>query len=181
MTVIPAGYKPGFVCTLKTCSVAKWGFIHYRPSMPGNILFLSILSILAIGQLYLGIRYKTGLVCVSMLLGLSSEVLGYIARVLLNGNPFMRAYFLWYLICLTLGPVFMAAAIYLCLGRIVIVYGEEISRIRARTYTVIFMGCDILSLVVQAVGGGMAASYPLTNQYMVCQSPSFESKKADSL
>lgn len=144
--------------------------------MPGNILFLGIFSVLAIGQLYLGIRHKTGLVCISMLLGLTSEVLGYIARVLLNGDPFMRDYFLWYLICLTLGPVFMAAAIYLCLGRIVVVYGEEISRIRARTYTLIFMGCDLLSLVVQAVGGGMAASYPLTNKYMVCQSPSIENR-----
>jgi len=52
------------------------------------------------------------------------------------------------------------------------VYGEEISRIRARSYTVFFMGCDVLSLVVQAVGGGIAASYPLTNQYMVRQLPS---------
>jgi hypothetical protein len=103
------------VCTLKTCSIIKFGYIKYRPSLLGNILFLSILTILAIAQLYLGIRYKTRLVCISMLLGLTSEVLGYIARILLNGNPFMRDYFLWYLICLTLGPVFMTAAIYLCL------------------------------------------------------------------
>jgi RTA1 like protein len=171
MAVIPAGYVAGFICTLKTCSVSKWGFIHYRPSMPGNILFLVIFAIIAIAQLFLGIKYKTGLVCVSMLLGLTSEVIGYIARVLMNGDPFDRTYFLIYLICLTLGPVFMAAAIYLCLGRIVVVYGEEISRIRARSYTVFFMGCDILSLVVQAVGGGIAASYPLTNQYMVRHLP----------
>jgi hypothetical protein len=164
-------YIPGFVCTLKIkgCIVAEYGYVHYRPSLPGNLLFLSILSILGITQLYLGIRYKTGLVCVSMLLGLTSEVLGYIARVLLNGDPFMRDYFLWYLICLTLGPVFMAAAIYLCLGRIVVVYVEEISRIRARSYTIFFMGCDLVSLVIQAAGAGIAASVPLTNKYMVCQ------------
>jgi hypothetical protein len=84
--------------------------------MPGDILFLSISSILAIGKFPLGIRCQTGLVCISMHLGLNSEALGYIARVLLNGDPFMRNYFLWYLVCLTLGPVLIAAVIYLCLG-----------------------------------------------------------------
>ena len=103
-----------------------------------------------------------------MLLGLTSEALGYIARVLINTNPFYRPYFLWYLICLTIGPVYIAAAIYLCLGRIVVIYGENISQIRPRSYTLFFMGCDVVSLAVQAVGGGLAASAPLTNKRMVC-------------
>jgi hypothetical protein len=175
MTVIP-GYVPGFVCTLKTCSVKQWGFIHYRPSMPGNVLFLVIFGGIGLAQLFLGIKYRTGIVCISMLLGLDLEFLGYIARVLMNGDPFYRPYFLWYLICLTTGPAFLAAAIYLCLGRIVMVYGEEISRIRARSYTVFFFGCDILSLVIQAGGGGIAASVPLTNTYMVCRYPFPKSK-----
>lgn len=72
-----------------------------------------------------------------------------------------------YLICLTIGPAFIAASIYLCLGRIVVIYREDISRIRPRNYTIFFMGCDFVSLVVQAIGGGIAASYPLTNQKMV--------------
>lgn len=177
MTVIP-GYVPGFVCTLKTCSVKQWGFIHYRPSMPGNVLFMVIFGGIGLVQLFLGVKYKTGLVCIAMLLGLDCEFMGYIARVLMNGDPFYRPYFLWYLICLTIGPAFMAAAIYLCLGRIVVVYGEEISRIRARTYTVFFFGCDVLSLFIQAGGGGIAASVPLTNTYMVRPGPL--SKKQES-
>jgi hypothetical protein len=102
-----------------------------------------------------------------MLLGLASEALGYIARILININPFYRAYFLRYLTCLTFGPVFIVAAIYLCLGRIIFIYGEKISRIRPRSYTLFFMGCDVVSLAVQAVGGGIAASAPLTNQPIV--------------
>ena len=47
------------------------------------------------------------------------------------------------------------------------VYGEGMSRIRARSYTVIFMACDLVSLVVQAGGGGLAASVPLWNQNLV--------------
>lgn len=165
--VVPDDYIPGFVCHLNTCDVEEWGYVRYQPNISGNVLFLAIIDILAICQLALGIYYKTGLMAVSMLLGLATETLGYIARILLHYDPFSRAYFLWYLICLTIGPVFIAAAIYLSLGRIVVVYGEDISRIKPRTYTVFFMGCDIISLCVQAVGGGIAASTPVTNQTMV--------------
>lgn len=63
-----------------------------------------------------------------------------------------------YLICLTIGPAFLAAAIYLCLGRIVVVYGESISRIQPRIYSIIFISCDFLSLVLQAAGGALAAT-----------------------
>lgn len=164
---VPEGYVPGFVCQLGTCDVEKWGYVHYQPSIPGNALFLAIIAFIAICQVALGIHHKTGFMGVSMLLGLATEVLGYVARILLHSNPFDRAYFLWYLICLTIGPVFIAAAIYLTLGRIVVVYGEDISRMKPRTYTIFFMGCDIISLCIQAIGGGIAASTPVTNQTMV--------------
>lgn len=160
-------YIEGFVCTLKTCKVEEWGYVHYQPSVAGNALFAALLGAMFFAQIWLWRKYKTGGVAVAMMLGLLTEVLGYIARILLNGNPFYRDYFLWYLITLTIGPVFIAAAIYLTLGRIVVAYGEGISRIKPKTYTTIFLACDIVSLVVQAAGGGIAASYPVTNQYMV--------------
>ncbi|EFQ30569.1 RTA1 like protein [Colletotrichum graminicola] len=163
----PEGYIPGFVCTLDTCSVKEWGFVHYRPTIAGNALFLAIMAVIAVYQIYLGIRLKTKSFMIAICLGLLTEIAGYVARVLLNGNPFSRDYFLWYLITLTIGPVFIAAAIYLTLGRIVVVHGAFISRIKPRTYTTFFLGCDIVSLVVQAVGGGIAASTPLDNPHMI--------------
>lgn len=169
----PEGYIEGFICTLDTCSVEDWGYVHYRPTIPGNALFLALMAVLAICQLALGIIHKTKSFAITLCLGLLTEAVGYIARVLMNGNPFNRDYFLWYLITLTIGPVFIAAGIYLTLGRIVVVYGEGISRIRPQTYTTIFLGCDIVSLCVQAVGGGIAASTPVTNQSMVQHSSSY--------
>ncbi|MCJ1309678.1 hypothetical protein MMC25_003338 [Agyrium rufum] len=167
MSTPPPDYVPGFVCQLNTCSITEWGYIHYQPSVAGNALFLAIFFVILICQIYLGIRYKTGGTAIAMGLGLGTEILGYIARVLLHGDPFDRDYFLWYLITLTIGPVFIAAAIYLSLGRIVMMYGEEISRIRPRNYTVFFLGCDVVSLVIQAAGGGIAASTPVTNQPLI--------------
>jgi hypothetical protein len=99
----------------------------------------------------------------------------------MHWDPFNRTYFLWELICLTIGPAFMAAAIYLCLGRIVVIYGEEISRIKPRSYMLFFVECDVFSLVVQSVGGGIASSFPLTNQAMVSTFPSYAGAMTDDL
>lgn len=52
----------------------------------------------------------------------------------------------------------MTASIYLCLARIVVMYGEGASRIKPRTYTLVFISCDFLSLVLQGGGGGLTAT-----------------------
>ena len=57
----------GDTCTLDTCSILQYGYIHYSPSIFGKVLFLVILLIAAVGQLYLVLGYKTALVCISML------------------------------------------------------------------------------------------------------------------
>jgi hypothetical protein len=62
------------------------------------------------------------------------------------------------LLCLTVAPAFLSASIYLCLGRLVSVYGEEISRLKPRSYTLIFVFCDIVSIVLQVSGGAIAGN-----------------------
>lgn len=61
-----------------------------------------------------------------------------------------------YLICLTIAPAFLSAGIYLCLSRIIVVYGEQLARFKPRTYTIIFVCSDIFALVLQAIGGALA-------------------------
>lgn len=70
----------------------------------------------------------------------------------------MVAHDLSYLICLTIGPTFLSAALYLCLARIIIVYGTQLSRFQPRTYTVTFISCDFASLILQSIGGGITAT-----------------------
>jgi hypothetical protein len=59
---------------------------------------------------------------------------------------------------LTIGPAFLSGALYLCLSRIIIVYGEQISRFSPRAYAITFMTSDFISLVLQGTGGGIAAT-----------------------
>lgn len=68
-----------------------------------------------------------------------------------------------YLICLTIGPAFLSGAVYLCLARIVVVYGEGISRFSPRTYTITFTTFDFISLLLQAIGGAIASTSNTTS------------------
>lgn len=63
-----------------------------------------------------------------------------------------------YLICLTIGPTLLSAALYLCLARIIVVYDTQLSRFQPRTYTITFMSCDFASLVLQSIGGGITST-----------------------
>jgi RTA1 like protein len=58
---------------------------------------------------------------------------------------------------LTIGPTFFTASIYLCLARIIVIFGEDLARLRPRTYTIAFVCSDVLSLILQALGGGKAS------------------------
>jgi hypothetical protein len=58
---------------------------------------------------------------------------------------------------LTIAPAFMAAGVYLCLRRVVYAFGKENSRISPETYTRLFIPCDVISLVLQALGGALAS------------------------
>ncbi|GKU08654.1 unnamed protein product, partial [Fusarium langsethiae] len=60
--------------------------------------------------------------------------------------------------CLIIGPAFNSAAIYLMLKHIVAVFGPQWSLLKPKQYTILFIGADIVSLILQAAGGGIAAT-----------------------
>jgi hypothetical protein len=59
---------------------------------------------------------------------------------------------------LTIAPAFIAGGIYFCLSRIVETFGPSTSRLKPKSYPRIFISCDIISILLQAAGGGSAAS-----------------------
>ncbi|KAI1860637.1 uncharacterized protein JN550_011485 [Neoarthrinium moseri] len=80
--------------------------------------------------------------------GLILEILAFVARIQLH---FRQKKFLQH----QCRPAFFSAAIYLCLARVIAVYGGHISRLKPRTYTITFMMCDAIALVLQASGGAL--------------------------
>ncbi|KAF2633117.1 RTA1-domain-containing protein [Macroventuria anomochaeta] len=152
------GIPPTVRCTLDTCCLAQSSFL-YRPNWGGNLFFTIYFAILCVPQLWLGIRYRQKGFATGMLMGLILEVVGYAGRVMLHMNPFNGNAFLIYLICLTIGPVFITAGIYLSIARIISLYGQDLSYFKPRTIAMAFMTSDFISLILQAAGGGIANSF----------------------
>ncbi|KAH7176583.1 RTA1 like protein-domain-containing protein [Dactylonectria macrodidyma] len=133
-------------------------YYQYRVDMAPNAAFLAIFAASLIGYAVTWIVTRRGTAfTVALLLGLICEILGYAGRIMSSDNPWSENGFLVQICCLTIGPAFMAAGIYLCLRRIVSAFGPENSRIPPEYYTRIFIPCDVISLVLQALGGGMAS------------------------
>ncbi|KAJ5722870.1 RTA1 domain protein [Penicillium malachiteum] len=143
-------------CTLSTCPMSD-AYLDYLPNVPANAFFVALFALIFCIQLFTGVWYRTWAYMGAMLPGLILEVLGYVGRLMLHHNPFNFNSFLLYLICLTIAPAFFSAAIYICLGKIITIYGTQLARFRPRTYTVIFVSCDLTSLVLQAAGGAIAS------------------------
>jgi hypothetical protein len=145
-------------CTLATCSVKEYGQIQYIPTLAGNAIYAGIFGVLLACQIFLGVRHKTWGYLVGMVFGLLLEIVGYVGRIMLNDNIFDKNSFIIYLIGLTIGPAFLTASIYLCLGRIITLFAVELSLLSPRAITLIFVCCDFISLLLQAVGGAIAST-----------------------
>ncbi|KAF4625683.1 hypothetical protein G7Y89_g12481 [Cudoniella acicularis] len=145
-------------CTFATCELST-SFWYYRPSLPANAIFLSLFSLsLLLFLVTYTVTRRFGIFTFTLIACCSLEILGYLGRVLSYSNPWHETGFLLQIVCLTIAPSFMAGGIYLCLRNIVYAFGPENSRIKPETYTRFFIPCDVISLVLQALGGGMAST-----------------------
>jgi len=116
------------------------------------------LGLLLLAHCILGVSYRTWSFMAGMAVGLILEIGGYAARIAMHDDPFDFNTFVIQLVCLTIGPAFMTASIYLSLSRLIVIYGAHIAPFAPKTYTYTFVACDVVSLILQATGGGLAAS-----------------------
>ncbi|KAF4990917.1 hypothetical protein FDECE_14202 [Fusarium decemcellulare] len=130
----------------------------YYPNLGGNTFFLVFFLLLFVAQLYLGNRNKTWSYTAALATGTLFEVLGYVGRLIMHDNPWSSAGFIIQMLFLIVGPCFIAASIYLTLKHFVIYCGPQYSPLKANLYPWIFVGCDAGSIVIQAVGGGVASA-----------------------
>ncbi|KAF2085492.1 putative sphingoid long-chain base transporter RSB1 [Saccharata proteae CBS 121410] len=151
-------------CTIDTCplSLSYWA---YRPSLAANGTFIGIFFLSLTLFICQGVLSKRFLgFTIAMVSGNILEVLGYAGRIWSWYNPFIESDYLMQIVCLTIAPAFMAAGIYLCLSRIVVTFGASNSRIKPLSYPRIFIPCDVISLLLQAAGGGLASAESHSNQ-----------------
>lgn len=83
-------------CTLQTCSIETDSALGYVPSLGGNVVFIVIFALLIPFQVYLGIRHRTWGYMAGLIGGLILEIIGYVARVQANSDPFGENPFLMF-------------------------------------------------------------------------------------
>lgn len=130
----------------------------YAPNLPSNIILAAIFGLCALGQATLTLRFRIWGFGIAATIGCAGECLGYIGRIALHYNVWDRTAFSVQLVALIVAPSFLAAAIYLTLKHMVLYFGAQYSRLKPVLYVWIFVCADVACILLQAAGGGVAAS-----------------------
>jgi hypothetical protein len=130
----------------------------YTPSLGANAFFAAFFGLCFVANLGFGIYWKTWTYMIALCLGCGAEAAGYAGRLMMYKDPFSDIGFQIQICLLIIAPAFVSAGIYVTLKHFTIQFGESWSRLRPAMYTYIFIAGDILSLVLQGAGGGLAAT-----------------------
>lgn len=144
--------EPGPYCPVEAT------VLGYYPNLGANAFLLAGFGVCFLGLLITGIWKKTWGYSAALLAGCILEVAGYIGRLQLHSNPFSKDGFQLQISCIVLAPTLLCISIYLTLKHAVLSLSPALSRVRPRLYPLIFVPADVSCLILQAIGGGLAAS-----------------------
>ena len=129
----------------------------YQPSLGIGIVGLALLTLLTAAHIYQ--------MCVSrmwwlvvLILGGITEIIGYAARIYSWTKDSNLDAFLAQTVTLITAPSFFSAALYVTFAQIIQIVGRQYSLLAPKWYTIIFVIADLISLIVQFIGGAQAAS-----------------------
>ncbi|KAI0078753.1 RTA1-domain-containing protein [Panus rudis PR-1116 ss-1] len=94
----------------------------------------------------------------TVVLGGIGEIIGWSGRLWSAFNPLIEDPFMMQICATIIAPTPFVAALFMTFARVTECLGSEYSRISSRIYKWLFMTCDIISLFIQAAGGGLAAT-----------------------
>ncbi|RDB15560.1 Uncharacterized protein C17G6.02c [Hypsizygus marmoreus] len=130
----------------------------YVPSRAVAIIFIALFAISTVAHTVQAIYFRMWWLFPTICICGIVEVTGWSGRLwssfsATNSDAFMLQ------ICATiLAPTPLLAANFVILGRVIRRLGTYYSRLPPRWYIVIFCTCDVISLIIQGTGGGLAAS-----------------------
>ncbi|KAJ6781978.1 hypothetical protein PWT90_01264 [Aphanocladium album] len=136
----------------------KYTVLGYFPNRGSGYFFTIMFGFCLIGTVFLGIKKRTWTFMAALTCGLILETAGYIGRILLSSNPWNQGAFELQICAIILGPTFICVSIYLTLKHVALALNPSLSRIPAAWYPRIFLPADVSCLIVQAIGGGIAAA-----------------------
>ncbi|KAF9049274.1 RTA1-domain-containing protein, partial [Hymenopellis radicata] len=130
----------------------------YVPSRQVSAVFVLIFAISTLLHLWQCLHYRMWWTIPTILLSGCLEVLGWSGRLWSSFSPSLQDPYMIQIICTIIGPTPLVAANFIIMGAIIRILGPMYSRLGPRNYSRVFLGCDIISLVIQGTGGGIAAT-----------------------
>ncbi|VBB84586.1 Putative protein of unknown function [Podospora comata] len=149
-----------------TCPVTATT-LGYYPNRGINI-FLSVgFGIALLATVHHGVRTKTWTYSGFVAAGCALELAGYISRIPLASNPWNKKAFETQIVAIILAPTLLCISVYLTLKHVCLSLNPGLSRVKPRLYPFIFVPLDISCLMVQAIGGALAAGGAVSNIRLV--------------
>ncbi|KAJ6447218.1 RTA1 domain-containingprotein [Purpureocillium lavendulum] len=168
-TPIMSGNSTG--ARMKTCTEVTFGcpvqatVLGYYPNLGSGIFFTIAFAICLFAAAGLGAWKRTWTYGAAITVGLILETAGYVGRILLHYNPWNNGAFELQICAIILAPTFICVSVYLTLKHVALHLGPaHLSRVPAAWYPRIFLPADLTCLIVQAIGGGIAAAAGHDNQ-----------------
>lgn len=157
-TTIMATALPTSVDGGQSGGVATENFYGMIPSHAANMAGIILFGIMWGFQCGLSLYHRQWWFFTAWFCGIGLECSGYVGRFRSSTDPDGLTNFLLQIINLTLGPAFLMGGVYYQLAKMAVVYGTQYSPLQPMHYSILFMACDFVSIVIQAIGGGMAAT-----------------------
>ncbi|KAJ5715765.1 uncharacterized protein N7483_012946 [Penicillium malachiteum] len=138
----------------------NWVYYYYNPSEAAACIFVVLFGLSALMHFYQLIRTRTWFM-IPFLIGGILETIGYVGRLLsgIQAPDFTEGPYVIQSTLILIAPAFLAASIYMTLGRIILmVEAEKLAVIKFKWLTAIFVCGDVLSFLMQASGAGLMVS-----------------------
>ncbi|GAA6063548.1 hypothetical protein JCM10212_002660 [Sporobolomyces blumeae] len=130
----------------------------YIPSLSYGVIFIAVFAITMVAHVAQIVLTRRKLFMIVMPLGCLGELLGWSMRLASRWHPDLQDTYIGQLALLVISPTFFSAALYWCLGLVIGKVAPSKSPVPAKWFKISFVVADIVSLLVQAVGGGIAGS-----------------------
>ncbi|KAH9858166.1 RTA1 like protein [Lenzites betulinus] len=133
-------------------------FYGYLPVGWASELFTFLFLVSTVLHFTQAIRSRTWWLLPTVCLAGFGEVLGWACRSWSFYKPLDDNPYLIQIVALIVSPTPLIGALFITFGRLSARMGQQYGRISPRMYSRIFLTSDVVSLVVQSAGGGIAAT-----------------------
>lgn len=130
----------------------------YVPSKPAGFVLISLFALSTIAHTGFAIHRRLWWILPTIVLCGLLELVGWGARIWSSYKPYDITPFTMQITCTVLGPTPFLAAVFILAGEVIKQMGSSYSRLTPKYYAIIFCTCDVVSLLIQGAGGGIASS-----------------------